>query len=64
MENKFGLLYANAITENVQRQVNIQPVSYKVDGIKVAANLYLHANFDESKTYAAITVAHPNGDSV
>ncbi|MBQ9868938.1 MAG: alpha/beta hydrolase [Ruminococcus sp.] len=61
MENKFGLVYANAITENVQGQVNIQPVTYEVNGIKVAANLYLPANYDENKTYAGITVAHPNG---
>lgn len=39
------------------------PVSYEVNGIKVAAHLYLPAGFDESKTYAAITCAHPNGGS-
>ena len=63
MENKFGLVYADAITENVVGQVNIVPVSYELDRIKAAANLYLPADFDESRTYPAVTVAHPNGGS-
>lgn len=63
MENKFGLVYADAITDNVEGKVNIKPVSYEIDGIKVAANLYLPANFDETKKYAGVTVAHPNGGS-
>ena len=61
MENKFELVYAGALTENEERKVNIKPVSYEFDGIKVAANLYLPANFDENKKYAGVTVAHPNG---
>lgn len=61
MKNKFGLVYQNAISENEEGKVNIRPVSYEIDGIKVSANLYLPANYDESKKYAGITVAHPNG---
>lgn len=63
MANKFGFVYRGAIEENVPGKVNVRPVSYEVDGIKVAANLYLPADYDESdgKTYAGITVAHPNG---
>ncbi len=63
--NPYGLVYGNAITKNEQGKVNIRPVEYKVDGIKVAANLYLPADYDEAstKTYAAVTVAHPNGGS-
>lgn len=63
--NPYGLVYGNAITKNEQGKVNIRPVEYQVDGIKVAANLYLPADYDEtnSKTYAAVTVAHPNGGS-
>lgn len=62
-ENPYGLVYGNAITKNEQGKVNIRPVEYQVDGIKVAANLYLPADYDEAstKTYAAVTVAHPNG---
>ena len=63
--NQFGLVYQNAITRNETGKVNIRPVEYMVDGIKVAANLYLPADYDEnsSKKYAAVTVAHPNGGS-
>ena len=61
LKNKFGLVYQNAIEENVDGKVNIKPVEYKVDGIRVSANMYLPANFDENKKYKAITVAHPNG---
>lgn len=63
--NPFGLVYQGAITKNEKGKVNIRPVEYQVKGIKVAANLYLPADYDENndKTYAAITVAHPNGGS-
>lgn len=64
-ENPFGLVYQNAITKNEPGKVNIKPVEYEVEGIKVAANLYLPADYDEknSKFYPAVTVAHPNGGS-
>jgi hypothetical protein len=64
-ENPFGLVYRGAITQNEKGKVNIRPVEYKVEGIKVAANLYLPADYDEksSKSYPAVTVAHPNGGS-
>ncbi len=61
MSNQFGLVYADAITENESGKVNIKPVEYKINNIKVSANLYLPPNFDESKKYLGITVAHPNG---
>lgn len=62
-ENKFGLVYDGAITENVPGQVNIHPVAYMVNGIKIAANVYTPAGFDElsGKKYPAVTCAHPNG---
>lgn len=61
--NPFGLVYQNAITKNEPGKVNIRPVEYEVQGIKVAANLYLPADYDEKsdKKYATVTVAHPNG---
>lgn len=62
MANQFGLVYAGAITENVPGQVNLRPVSYRTkDGIKVAANLYLPANYAKDQQYAGVVVAHPNG---
>lgn len=62
MDNKFGLVYADAITDNVAGEVNLKPVTYRTkDGIKIAANLYLPANYSKDKSYAGVVVAHPNG---
>lgn len=60
-QNPFTLVYDGAITENIKDKVNIQPVSYKINGIEVVANVYTPANYDASKKYPAIVVAHPNG---
>lgn len=59
--NPFGLVYSDAITENVPGRVNIHPVTYKLNGIDIAANIYTPANFDPSKKYPVVVVAHPNG---
>ena len=59
--NPFGLVYDGAITKNVKGKVNIYPVTYPLNGNTIAANVYTPANYDPSKSYAAITVAHPNG---
>ena len=60
-KNKFGLVYGDAIKENQKGKVNIHPVSYKLNGIDIAANVYTPANYDPSKKYPAVIVAHPNG---
>jgi fermentation-respiration switch protein FrsA (DUF1100 family) len=59
--NPFGLVYEDAISENVPARVNIHPVTYKINGIDIAANVYTPAGYDDSKKYPAIVVAHPNG---
>ncbi len=60
-QNPFGLVYEDAITENIKGKVNIHPVTYKLNGIDIAANVYTPAGYDASKKYPAIVVAHPNG---
>ena len=62
-ENKFGLVYDGAITENAPGQVNIHPVTYALNGMTIAANVYTPADYvpDGGKKYPAVTVAHPNG---
>lgn len=59
--NPFGLVYKDAIKENVLGKENIHPVTYKLNGITIAANIYTPANYDASKKYPAVVVAHPNG---
>lgn len=61
LTNPFGLVYGDAISENVPGKVNIHPVSYKLNGIDIAANVYTPANYDPTKKYPAVVVAHPNG---
>jgi uncharacterized protein len=60
-ENPFTLTYEGAISENISGQVNIHPVTYKLNGIDIVANVYTPANYDASKKYPTIVVAHPNG---
>ena len=61
--NAFGLVYEDAISENVPGQVNLHRVNYTIDGIDVVAHVYTPAGYDAKKSYAGIVVAHPNGGS-
>jgi len=59
--NPFTLTYDGAITENVQGKVNIHPVTYKLNGINISANVYTPANYNPNNKFPAVVVAHPNG---
>ena len=60
-QNPFSLAYEGAMTENTKGQVNLRPVTYKLNGLDISANVYTPADYDASKKYPTIVVAHPNG---
>ena len=61
LKNHYGLVYKDAITENVNGKVNIHQVNYMLNGLKISANVYTPTNYDEAGNYKTIVVAHPNG---
>jgi fermentation-respiration switch protein FrsA (DUF1100 family) len=60
-DNPFGLVYHGAITSNVVGQVQIHPVTYRLNNIEIAANVYTPPKYTSDGKFPAIVVAHPNG---
>ena len=59
--NPWTLVYQGAIAENESGRVNINPVSYRLNGLQMAANVYTPAGFSAAHKYPAVAIAHPNG---
>src|SRR5690606_26343933 len=48
-------------SSDLEGKVHIHPVQYILNAIEIAANVYTPADYDPSKKYPAVAVAHPNG---
>jgi fermentation-respiration switch protein FrsA (DUF1100 family) len=60
-QNAFTLVYDGAIAKNEPTKVNVRPVTYKLNGLDIVANVYTPVNYGPQQIYPTIVLAHPNG---
>ncbi len=60
-QNPYTLVYDGAVTRNEPGKVQIHPVTYSLNGLTIAANVYTPPGYDPAKRYPTLVVAHPNG---
>ena len=58
--NPFGLVYENAIKDK-ENEVQIHPMTYQLNGIKIASNIYTPKDYSHKRSFPAIVIAMPNG---
>ena len=60
-DNQFGLVYEDALAQNVEGAVNIYGIQYPYRDFMAVANVYAPAGYDANVLRPAVVVAHPNG---
>lgn len=60
-QTSFYLVYEGARAENLSGEVNILTVNYMLNGIDIAAHVYIPANYSPLQSYPTMVIAHPNG---